>query len=228
MEYYLRTGHGESDNYYGGKEDPKQGLGQGNGAAPPTWLQIRSLLIRVQRRNRHGITIRSPISKKQIHQVGIIYVDNTNLRAGMEEEDDLHTTTYKAQEGANQRGSSLKDTGGGLNSIKCFSTDPMVKVAGDMWTNRSMNMILKKSNIYKKREELDGLPLTVPTDHSDAVTINRLTSAGAVENLFFSRSDGDNTPHLEQLQGKMEEWITLIKQGHLPTHFVWTSYTHQL
>lgn len=64
MEYYIRTGHGESPSFFGGKGDRKQGACQGNGAAPPTWQQISSLMVNVQRQHRHGITIRSPISKK--------------------------------------------------------------------------------------------------------------------------------------------------------------------
>ena len=37
MEYYLRTGFGESSTFFGGSDDKKQGSCQGNGGAPPTW-----------------------------------------------------------------------------------------------------------------------------------------------------------------------------------------------
>jgi hypothetical protein len=57
MEYYLRTGFGESTTYLGGKEDPKQGSCQGNTAAPPTWQQIGSLLINGQKHACNGIII---------------------------------------------------------------------------------------------------------------------------------------------------------------------------
>ena len=53
MEYYLRTGFGESTTYSGGKEDPKQGSCQGNTAAPPTWQQISSLVINGQQHAGH-------------------------------------------------------------------------------------------------------------------------------------------------------------------------------
>lgn len=46
MSFYLRTGLGKSDTPYGGTEDdPTMGLGQGNGAAPPGFLVVNSLLI---------------------------------------------------------------------------------------------------------------------------------------------------------------------------------------
>ena len=56
MEFYLRTGYGESKTYVGGKENKKQGECQGNGAAPATWQQISALMIQAQHRHRHGIT----------------------------------------------------------------------------------------------------------------------------------------------------------------------------
>ena len=37
IEYYLRTGFGESSTHSGGKDNKKQGTCQGNTAAPPTW-----------------------------------------------------------------------------------------------------------------------------------------------------------------------------------------------
>ena len=57
MEFYLRTGFGESDHYFGGKDDKKQGSCQGNGGAPPTWLAISTVLLaaRPQKRARHGV-----------------------------------------------------------------------------------------------------------------------------------------------------------------------------
>ena len=36
MEYYLRTGFGESETFFGGKGANMQGSYQGNGGAPPT------------------------------------------------------------------------------------------------------------------------------------------------------------------------------------------------
>ena len=47
MRYYLRMGHGESSNYYGGPRlIPFQGGCQGNGAAPGFWIAISIVLVR--------------------------------------------------------------------------------------------------------------------------------------------------------------------------------------
>ena len=61
MEFYIRTGFGESSTYVGGKDVVKQGGCQGNGAAPPTWQQIATTMIRAQHRAGHGVTVKCPI-----------------------------------------------------------------------------------------------------------------------------------------------------------------------
>ena len=95
MEYYLRTGFGESTTHSGGKDNKKQGTCQGNTAAPPTWQQISSLLINAQKHSGHGIDIVSPISGKKQNQVGILFVDDTNLWAGLREDDSVNSTLAK-------------------------------------------------------------------------------------------------------------------------------------
>lgn len=234
MEYYLRTGHGESDSFFGGKGDRKQGLCQGNGAAPPTWQQISSVMINIQRQRRHGITIRSPISRKEIRQVGILYVDDTNLWAGMEEDDDALSASYKAQRGVDCWGGSLVASGGDLNPDKCSYTISDYQSDGKGGWKYSDHKEDKQedsanASYEDDSNELDYIHITVPTNSSDAQAIDRLRSSEAVENLgLFTTPDGNNLPHLEQIQGRTSDWSLLIKQGHLPTRSVWASYTHQL
>ncbi len=47
MKFYQRTARGDSTTFMGGqgKDNPLQGLCQGNGAAPACWLMISSLLM---------------------------------------------------------------------------------------------------------------------------------------------------------------------------------------
>ena len=66
MEYYLRTGYDESSTYSGGKDNKEQWLCQGNTVAPSMWKQISTLVIDAPKRHKHGIPIKSPISKKSI------------------------------------------------------------------------------------------------------------------------------------------------------------------
>ena len=69
--------------------------------------QISALMINTQWHHTHGVTIQSPILKKTIKQIGILYVDDTNLLAGLDNDDGLDDIMFKAEEGINQLGNSL-------------------------------------------------------------------------------------------------------------------------
>ena len=47
----------------------------------------------------NGFVIKSPISKKTIKQVGIRYINATNLLAGLVDDNGLENITFKSQEG---------------------------------------------------------------------------------------------------------------------------------
>ena len=55
-------------------------------------------MLRAHYKARHGITVTTLISKQMCKMAGILYVNDTNLWAGMEEEDNLDKAVYKAQE----------------------------------------------------------------------------------------------------------------------------------
>jgi hypothetical protein len=72
---YLKTLMGGRD-----RDNPLQGLCQGNGAAPACcWLIICSILMHCYKSQGHGSCIISPISGAVIDFLGEIYVDNTDL-----------------------------------------------------------------------------------------------------------------------------------------------------
>ena len=55
MQFFLRTGFGKSKHSYGGTlANPNQGLGQGNGAAPPGFHSLSALILNAYRRMGHG------------------------------------------------------------------------------------------------------------------------------------------------------------------------------
>jgi hypothetical protein len=57
MTWYLKTAFGQSKILFGGKAlDPSMGLGQGNGAAPPGFLAVCTLMINVYCNLGHGVT----------------------------------------------------------------------------------------------------------------------------------------------------------------------------
>jgi hypothetical protein len=80
MKFYLRTGFGDSKDYAGATGGVKtQGLCQGNGAAPTGWMVTSIAMIQAHKQKGHGIHLTCPITKKKMHLVGTLFVDDTNL-----------------------------------------------------------------------------------------------------------------------------------------------------
>ena len=244
MEFFIRTGFGESATSVGGKHVLKQGGCQGNGAAPPTWQQIATTMIRAQHRAGHGVTVKCPISKKSCRKVGILYVDDTNLWAGLTPDDDLIGTMAKAQDGINCWGELLMATGGSLNPKKCFWTVHDMKPRADgSWTYRQCKPALETikegeempgTDLAEREDddedaELDELQMTIPQSNGDVAAIMQLQSSQATVNLgLLAPPDGNPAPQFEVLRNKVDDWTRKIKDGHLPARSNWLSYQCQL
>jgi hypothetical protein len=66
--------------------------------------------------------IKSPFAKQGVKQAGVLYVDDTNIWAGLRPEDDELTTAAAGQEAIDEWGGGLIATGGDLNGDKCAYT----------------------------------------------------------------------------------------------------------
>ncbi len=55
------------------------GLGQGNRAAPPSWIQLSAVLVNAFKQLNLGALIQDPITAEVIHSMGTLFVDNTDL-----------------------------------------------------------------------------------------------------------------------------------------------------
>jgi len=192
----------------------------------------------------HGIRITSPISQKSIKQAGIVFVDDTNLWSGLEDDDDLLSAGHKGQEDVNLWAKSLEEVGGLLQPPKCGWTVHDMRCSDKgVWEYRDAPKKKAKKNGTPAKEEdgdlesldtevdeeLDNLKITVPQLTGDAMAIQRLKSSKAVKNLgLFARPDGCSDKHMDQMKERMEDWTVRVKNGALPTRSVWTSYNHQL
>ena len=231
MQFYLRTGFGESKTPFGGKEHVKQGACQGNGGAPPTWQQISTMMMNVQRRQGHGIVIEAPLSKKRIRQVGIAFVDDANLFEGLAPDDDRESVLAKGQEAINTYGGSLISTGGNLKPEKCnYTIHDVVPNAKGEWVYNDVGVVDHGD------DELDDMPpfedderITVPQANGDAAAIKKLRSDECVKYLGHHKSvDGSSAGQLGEMRNRVEEWTTNVKDGTLPVRSVWMSYNYQL
>jgi hypothetical protein len=80
MKFFLRTGFGDSKDYAGSTRGKMtQGMCQGNGASPAAWTVASITMINGHKQKGHGIHLICPITKKNLHLVGTLFVDDTDL-----------------------------------------------------------------------------------------------------------------------------------------------------
>ena len=140
-------------------------------------------MILAQHSAGHGITVTSPISGKSKKMIGLLYVNNTNLWAGLNKEDDMLDVVNKGQEAVTSWGKLLMATGGDLNPEKCnWILHNMVAKEDGTWEYevcKPATNTVKDGNVLPGTElepraegttnDIDDLQMTVPqTDCSNA------------------------------------------------------------
>jgi hypothetical protein len=81
MKFFQRTGFGESKTFFGGINclPCMMGLGQGNRAVPPSWIQLSAIMVTVFKQLNLGAIMHDPISDILIHSMRALFVDNTDM-----------------------------------------------------------------------------------------------------------------------------------------------------
>ena len=75
MKIYTRTGYGDPETFFGGQGDsPACGLGQGSKAAPASWIQLSSILVRIYKEKGFGAKLEDPITKQGHHSLDRMHV----------------------------------------------------------------------------------------------------------------------------------------------------------
>jgi hypothetical protein len=96
------------------------GLGQGNRATPPSWIQLSVVLVNVFKQLNLGAVIQDPITAEIIHSMGALFVDDTNLYTMRKNILDPGELWGQAQLELENWGCLLNATGGALKPEKCF------------------------------------------------------------------------------------------------------------
>ncbi len=81
MKFFQRTGFGDPRTFVGGAGIRlyMMGLGHGNRAAPPSWIQLSAVLVNVFKQLELGALVVDPITQESIHSMGTLFVDDTDL-----------------------------------------------------------------------------------------------------------------------------------------------------
>jgi hypothetical protein len=96
------------------------GLGQGNKAVPPSWIQLSAVLVNVFKQLNLGALIQDPITAELIHSMGALFVDDTDLYTWREGILDPGELWCQAQLELEHWSCLLNATGGALKPEKCF------------------------------------------------------------------------------------------------------------
>jgi hypothetical protein len=121
MKFYQYTARGDLTTFMvgRGKDNPLQGLCQGNGASPACWLMISSLLMHCHQFQGYESQLISPISGTIIDFLGKIYVNNMNLIVTRPELTMAAAVLKELDRSASAWAAGLNATGGALNPDKC-------------------------------------------------------------------------------------------------------------
>jgi hypothetical protein len=96
------------------------GLGQGNRAAPPSWIQLSAVLVNVFKQLELGALMADPITQELIHSMGTLFVDDTDLYTWKDGLLDPGELWLQTQLELTQWSTLLNATGEALKPEKCF------------------------------------------------------------------------------------------------------------
>lgn len=78
-QHHIRAAYGISEQHYGTEFPPYQGLGQGNGYDPTEKGHAQYANYQYVAKQRFGLKITSPTTKKLVEIVCYVFVDDTDL-----------------------------------------------------------------------------------------------------------------------------------------------------
>ena len=97
------------------------GLAQGNGAAPPGFLAVSTLMIGAYKRLGHGLNFVSAWTGDAFFIAAVLYVDDSDLlHMSLESEESDAEFFDQIQQATFDWGGLVQATGGALKPSKCF------------------------------------------------------------------------------------------------------------
>jgi hypothetical protein len=215
MKMFHRTGFGKLKTFFGGTFYFlfMMGLGQGNRAAPPSWIQLSAVLVNVFKQLTLGALIQDPITAKVIHSMDALFVDDTDLYTWREDILDQGESWCQAQLELENWSCLLNATRGALKPEKCFWYLLDYVFKDGEWTYAEM----------VPREML----ITNPNGTTSPIKQEKVTESKKTLGIHDSPSEG-NASHLSFIKAKVGSWVNQMTNEHLPNHMAWIAYKHQL
>jgi len=194
MKFFQRTGFGESKTFFGGPLYTPyiMGLGQGNRAAPPSWIQLSAVLVNVFKQLNLGSMVQDPITAEIIHTMGALFVDDTDLYTWREGMLDPGEVWAQAQLELEKWSCLLNATGGALKPEKCFWYLIDYECIDGDWRYADL----------APRE----MVITNPDGSTSPITQEHVTSSKKTLGIHDSPSGGNST-HLSHIKEKVRTWV---------------------
>ncbi|CAJ1955058.1 unnamed protein product, partial [Cylindrotheca closterium] len=122
VTHRVRTGFGDSDRTFKPPSViPFQGCGQGNGAGPPIWISVSSVLITMMEAMGYGFECLSALESQLVTAQCFCFVDDTDvIEAGNTVHHSGEAICALVQEAATLWAGGIRATGGAINPEKSF------------------------------------------------------------------------------------------------------------
>ena len=213
MNFYLRTGYGDSTKFYGGnKECPYQGVCQGNGAAPAIWLLISSLIILLMKDKNMNMNITSAFSTITLSYVTLMFVDDGDFPTlARYPSESIKSVVKRHQDTVDVWSKGLRVSGGSLKPEKCFWYPIEWK-----WNNGIAKILPLNSGENK---------IMAPDPQERILPITCLDTSESREIMgIWQTPTGGMEKQIEMLKHKVQEWMNMLKNDYLPRHVIWRAF----
>jgi hypothetical protein len=208
----IRTAFGISQRKYGkGRLPPLQGIGQGNGGAPPGWVVISTPLINMMRTAGFGLQLLTCLSCALISFICYAFVDDTDLaHTGPSVDTPGVTILNDMQKFITHWEGGLRATGGALRVDKsCWYLIDFV------WNRNKWK--------YATKQDVPG-DINVRDADGRIKILPRLDPHQANETLgIFLAMDGNHRDEIDKLRSKTEEFAGFIRTGFVTRDEAWYS-----
>ena len=193
-EFFSTDRFGESKTFFGGPSHflYMMGLGQGNRAAPLSWIQLSAVLVNIFKQLNLGSMLQDPITTETIHTMGACFVDDIDLYTWREDTLNPGEVWSQAQLQLEHWSCLLNATGGALNPEKCFCYLLDYKCVDGEWSY------------------LDTVPremvVTNPDISTSPISQEHVTASKKTLGIHDSPSGG-NLAHLAYIKEKVGVWV---------------------
>jgi hypothetical protein len=206
----VRTIYGDFKSCYGGTlwAVPYYGVGQGNGAGPAIWEVVGTPVLKMMKDEGFGFMYKTSIKGKQIHFVGYIFVDDTDIIQSGQPGETFQVMAMRMQAAMDTWEGGLRATGGALEPEKSFWY--LIRFC---WKNGQW--------AYVSNE--DTLASTSYRNHAgDRVELESLEVTEARKILGVKTAPtGDNTAQFEHMLEASQKWAAQIKASNLRQTDAW-------